>query len=245
MPRRAGSAIPSATHQSTPAMMSRKSIPPGSPSSPPRRRGRGPSSRAGSAGGPRSRHRRAGRRSAPSRRSRRSSTRSGRHGRRRSSATVPGLACGVIRRPSISMPSGAAQRTSLTSGNVRPSTTASLKPVRRVHSPVAASNLASSGGRPCAWWHAITVPSPSRSQDGFVRSGPMNASPSQRSRAATVEPQLPDRRPVPAYRAYQRRSASAHATRPTVSRPGHGSVAEPSARSTIVTLPVSSPGSLE
>jgi hypothetical protein len=78
-----------------------------------------------------------------------------------------------------------------------------------------------------------------------VTSSPMKGAPAQTSSRDPSRPRRPHAVPVPSERAYHSEARSNHSTRPTVSRPGHGSLAPPDARSTIITLPLNKPWSLE
>ncbi len=150
MPNRPGSAMPSAMQWSTPAMMSRKSMPPPSPITacanacprPMLPRGLGsrhayPESARSTAFGSESE------KNEPQ-------FHVGPPCTQTISGSGPSAPRGVISTPSISSPSGAFQRIVRTSGNSVSATTASLNDVTRDQPPDAWSNLASSGGWPCA-----------------------------------------------------------------------------------------------
>ena len=68
-------------------------------------------------------------------------------------------------------------------------------------------------------------------QAGVVIASPMNASPRHRSSRRPSSQMRPHALPVPSVRAYQSEPASAQDAAPTVSRSGQGSVAPPDARS--------------
>ena len=246
MPRRSGSATPSAMQRR------RRPSRPGSPSRPSRRsppartRAPGRCSPAGSAAGTRSRRREQDRVRLRVREER---------------APVPGgpavherraAAAGPRRRAASSAaPRSPARLARSTGSSARRGTrcrrsTSSLNEVNRRHPARSWSNRASSGGWPCAWCVVHTTEPPSAiAHFGLVTSSPMNASPRHRSSTPPSSEIRPHAVPVPSQRAYQSDSSSIHSTRPTVCSPGHGSVVVPSARSTIMTLPLSSPGSLE